>query len=114
DKEFRDYKIAWTDGWPGFETSSQIQNVIKELADKLKDNKCTIEKKIPDETLHRDSLETFVGIFPYIIAQGVPWFIRPLIKMQLFGGFLKGIKQDLPYLVNPEKPLHLLKTKGKV
>ena len=101
DKEFRDYKIAWTDGWPGFETSSQIQNVIKELADKLKDNKCTIEKKIPDETLHRDSLETFVGIFPYIIAQGVPWFIRPLIKMQLFGGFLKGIKQDLPYLMKP-------------
>lgn len=97
-KELSDYKIAWTDGWPGFETSRQISDAIKTLADKLKSNECKIEKKIPDETLHMDTLKTFVGLFPYIIAQGVPWFIRPLIKMQLRGGFLKGMKKEFPNL----------------
>jgi amidase len=42
-----------------------------------------------------------VGIFPYVVAQGTPWFIRAIIKMQIYGGFLKGIKQELPYLVKP-------------
>jgi len=100
-KELSDYKIAWTDGWPGFETSSQISNAVKTLADKLKSNGAKVEKKIPDETLHRDSLKTFVGLFPYIIAQGVPWFIRPLIKMQLLSGFLKGMKNESPDLYEP-------------
>jgi amidase len=96
-----DYKIAWTDGWPGFETSRQISNTILSLSDKLKESGCKIEKKIPDNTLHQDSLKTFVGIFPYVVAQGTPWFIRAIIKMQIYGGFLKGIKQELPYLVKP-------------
>ena len=93
-----DYKIAWTDGWPGYETSTQISNAIKSLSDKLRANGCEIEKKIPDDTLHRDSLKTFVGLFPYIIAQGTPWFIRAIIKMQLYNGFLKGIKNESPHL----------------
>ncbi|HBY53234.1 MAG: hypothetical protein A2X05_14895 [Bacteroidetes bacterium GWE2_41_25] len=96
-----DYKIAWTDGWPGFETSTQISNAIKSLADKLNANGCKIEKKIPDDTLHQDSLKTFIGLFPYIIAQGNPWFVRAIIKMQLYGGFLKGIKKEFPYLIKP-------------
>ncbi len=100
-KELSDYKIAWTDGWPGFETSSQISNAIKTLVEQIKSTGCKIVKKIPDTTIHQDSLKTFVGLFPYIIAQGVPWFIRPLIKMQLFSGFLKGIKKEFPYLLKP-------------
>lgn len=96
-----DYKIAWTDGWPGFETSSQISNAIKSLAVKLNASGCNIEKKIPDDTLHHDSLKLFVGLFPYIIAQGTPWFIRAIIKMQLFSGFLKGMNKDFPHLAKP-------------
>lgn len=100
-RELSEYRIAWTDGWPGFEASTQVGNAIKALADKLKANGCRIEKRIPDDTLHQDSLKAFVGLFPYIIAQGVPWYIRPLIKMQLMGGFLKGMKREFPYLHEP-------------
>lgn len=93
-----DYKIAWTDGWPGFETSNLTQNTIKSLVEKLSEAGFSIEKNIPDNTLHQDSLKTFVGIFPYIIAQGTPWIVRTIIKKQLYSGFLKGIKKEFPYL----------------
>ena len=96
-----EYKIAWTDGWPGYESSSQISNVIKSLADTLNKASCNIEKKIPDDILHKESLKTWFGIFPYVIAQGTPWIVRTIIKMQLYNGFLKGIKEDSPYLIKP-------------
>jgi amidase len=96
-----DYKIAWTDGWPGYESSSQIRNSIKSLADKLQTAGCKIEKKIPDDTLHKESLKTFVGLFPYIVAQGEPWFVRAIIKMKLYNGLLKGIKGKFPELAKP-------------
>ncbi len=96
-----DYKIAWTDGWPGYETSSQISQAMKSLAETLKKNNCIIEKKIPDETLHRESLKTWGGLFPYVIAQGTSWFVRAIIKMQLFAGFFKGFKQNSPELTRP-------------
>lgn len=93
-----DYKVAWADGWPGFKTSAPISQAIKSLAEKLNSNGCKIEKKIPDETIHQDSLKTFVGLFPYIIAQGNPWLVRNIIKMQLYSGFLKGLKKEFPDL----------------
>jgi amidase len=96
-----EYKIAWTDKWPGYETSSQISNALKSLAEKLKADGGSIEKKIPDETLHEESLKTGVGIFPYVIAQGTPWFVRAIIKFQLYHGFLKGIKRNSPQFTKP-------------
>src|SRR5215204_1554043 len=89
-----EYKIAWTDGWPGYETSPPISNAIKSLAEKLKANGANIEKKIPDDTLHVESLKTFWGIYPYIIAQGMPWYIREIIRRQHYRGVLKGMKSD--------------------
>lgn len=94
----KDYNIAWTDGWPGFETSTQISHAIQSLADKLGSHGCRIEKKIPDDTIHQDSLKLFTGLFPYIIAQGTPWFVRAIMKMQLYRGFLTGIKKEFPHL----------------
>jgi amidase len=64
----------------------------------LKENGCNIEKKIPDDTLHKESLKTYVGIYPYVIAQGAPWILRVIIKMQLYNSTLKGSKKDSPYL----------------
>ena len=96
-----EYKIAWTDGWPGYETSSPISNAIKLLADQLKANGGKIEKKIPDDTLHVESLKTFWGIYPYVIAQGTPWFIRTIIRMQHYQGVLKGMKRDSPHFIKP-------------
>ena len=96
-----DHKIAWTDSWPGYETSSQISNAIKSFSEKLIANGCNIEKKIPDETLHTESLKTWVGLFPYIIAQSTPWYIRSIIKMQLYKGLLKGMRSDSPQFTKP-------------
>jgi amidase len=97
----QEYKIAWTDGWPGFETSAQISEAIKVFAEQLKGAGCRVEKNLPDNSLHEESLKTYMGIFPYVIAQGTPWIVRQIIKMQLYNGVLKGSKSDLPYLTKP-------------
>lgn len=73
-----DYKIAWTDGWPGYETSTQTSNSIQSLVDSLRAQGCNMEKKIPDDTIHQDSLTVFTGLFPYIIAQGFPGLFAQL------------------------------------
>jgi amidase len=100
-RSFSDYKIAWTDGWPGYVASSQISDAIKTLADKLKSNGCIIEKKIPNDALHQESLKVFISLFPYVIAQGTPWFVRAIIKSQLHRGLLKGMKKESPRLIKP-------------
>lgn len=100
-KSLKEYKIAWTEGWPGFETSAMVGSLIRSLVEKLNAQGCITEQKIPDDTIHRDSLLTFVGIFPYVIAQGSPWLIRRIIRNQLYSNFLNGIKKELPYLVKP-------------
>jgi len=96
---FSDYKIAWTDGWPGYETSSPVRNALKSLADKLMSNACQIEKKMPGDSLHEDSLKVFMGLFPYVMAQGTPWFIRAIIKIHNHRTFLKGMKKESPHLI---------------
>jgi len=96
---FSDYKIAWTDGWPGYSTSSPLRDAIQTLIGKLKTNGCNVEKRIPDDSLHQDSLKVFMGLFPYVIAQGTPWFIRTIIKMQNRRRFLKGMKKESPQLM---------------
>jgi amidase len=87
-----EYKIAWTDGWPGYETSSQTAETVSKLIQQLQAKGCSAEKRIPDESLHRDSLKLYVSLFPYVIAQGTPWFIRKLIIIQLRNSLLKGMK----------------------
>lgn len=99
DKSPGEYKIAWTDGWPGYEASSQIRNVIQTFSAALANNGYRVEKKIPDETLHHDSLMTYVGLLPYFIAQGTPWVVREIIKMQMHGGLLKGLSKASPEMM---------------
>lgn len=91
-----EYKIAWTDGWPDYQSSGPVSDAIGSIAAKLKENGCDIEKRIPDETLHRDSLENWVGTFPYVVAQGLPWYVRALFKQQLNSSLLKGVRSELP------------------
>ena len=98
-KSLSEYNIAWTDGWPGYESSFQISEAIKSFSELLKTNGCRIEKKIPDETLHGDSLKAYAGLFPYFIAQGTPWYVRAVIRMQLRMGFMKGMKKEKPGLI---------------
>ena len=80
------------------ETSTQITGLLHSFAGELEKTGCRVEKQIPDQTLHHESLLTYVGIFPYVIAQGTPWIIRKIIKMQLYRGLLKGLKNQYPDL----------------
>jgi amidase len=95
-KSLAEYKIAWIDAWPGYEASTQVSNAIKKLTDDIKAKGCSLEKKIPDDSLHKESLKLFVSIFPYVIGQGTPWFVRAIIKMQLRNGVFKGVKEFWP------------------
>jgi len=89
-KSISDYKVAWVDGWPGYERSNTTKSVIRNFISQLAKNNCNPENTGPAGNLHERSLSLFVRLFSQLIPQDVPWFIRPLLKMQLKKGLLKG------------------------
>jgi len=96
DKPLNAYRVAWTDSWPGYGCSSAIRNAIESLIKGLQSDGCNTTKDIPKNDLHKRSLQTYMGIFPYVIAQSTPWIVREIIKMQLNSGVFKGLKNDAP------------------
>ena len=90
-KSLSDYKIAWVDSWPGYETSSKTKSIIQNFIDQLSKNNCEPENTGPAGDLHERSLSVFVSLFSKLISQDVPWFIKPLMKRQLKNGLLKGM-----------------------
>ncbi|MES2647095.1 MAG: amidase [Bacteroidota bacterium] len=99
ERSINHYKIAWTSGWPGYASSETVKLAIEELVDKLKNNGANIHCKIPDQTLHVETLEMYCDLFPYIISQGTPWYVRSFIKHQLKKGVLNGLQQHSPRLM---------------
>lgn len=85
-----DYKIAWVDGWPGYETSQQISASIRDLVEKIGSQGATLENSGPNGQLHDRSLALHMRLLPQMIAQDVPRFIRPLMKRQFKNSLLKG------------------------
>ena len=98
-KAINEYKIAWTDGWPGYTTCETFSKAIKAFVRKLKDNGANIELKIPDDKLHAETLEMYCALFPYVISQGTPWLVRIIIKYQLKKGVLNGLQKHSPRLM---------------
>ena len=92
-KSLSDYKIAWVDAWPDHPVSGQVSGAIRALVGTLEQHGCRVENASPERNLHEESLDLWMGIFPYILAQGVPWFVRPLLKMDLNSKVLKGLKK---------------------
>ena len=103
-KSLGDFKIAWVDGWPGYETSQQTRTVMSGFVDLLAQHGGKSEKASPTGDLHRRSLSLFVRLFPQVIAQRVPGFIRPLMKMQIKNSLLKGMDAFQPELNRGFKP----------
>jgi amidase len=92
-KKLADYKIAWVDGWPGFENSLETKNLIKEFI-KLIDEKGGHTKNVlPGSDLHERSLSVYRKLSFQMILQDVPWFFKPLVMGSLKRGFLKGMKE---------------------
>ena len=90
-KKLSDYRIAWVDSWPGYDTSDQNMTVIENFISQLNQNNCKTKNSAPTKNLHERSLSLDVRLFPQMIAQGLPWFIKPLMKMQLKNTLLKGL-----------------------
>jgi amidase len=86
-----EYKVAWLDGWPGHAVSKQVSEAIRGFAGKLEQQGCKMENRGPEGNLHEESLNLWMGILPYILAQGAPWFVRPLLKKDLNSRVLKGL-----------------------
>jgi amidase len=86
-----DYRIAWVDGWPDHSASGQVSAALERLALELQQQGCHVEHRSPEGNLHEESLDVWMGILPYVVAQGVPWFVRPFIKRDLNSRVLKGV-----------------------
>jgi len=91
-KILSDYRIAWVDCWPGYETSDQISALIKEFVDQLSKKGCKTEFSTPGNDLHERSLSIHRNLSISLISQDLPWFIKPLMMMDLKFNFLKGVK----------------------
>ncbi|MBS9522663.1 amidase [Litoribacter alkaliphilus] len=89
EKPLSEYKIAWTDSWPGYETSNEVSSKLKDLIGKLEKEGTQTHNQPPVGNLHEDSLRLFMSLFPYVISNGTPWFVRAIIKFQLKKGLLK-------------------------
>ena len=92
-KTLGDYKVAWVEGWPGYETSEETKYLIRNFAEQLQQNDCHTENEVPGNNLHERSLGLWVRIFSQLIPQDVPMFIRPFMKMQMRKGLLNGYKK---------------------
>lgn len=90
DKSLRDYKVAWVDGWPGYEASGPTKALIAGFISQLEEHGCATENAAPAGDLHERSLSVFIRLFTQLISQDMPRLIRPLAKMQLKSGLLKG------------------------
>ena len=90
ERPLSEYRIAWVDGWPGFPTSKTVGEAIHSLVTAFTAKGGKAGEGIPDKGLHMDSLRLDASLLPYVIAQGVPWFIRWFMRWQMKATFFKG------------------------
>ena len=88
-----DYKVAWVDSWPGYETGDETKAMIRDFIDQLEKKDCQVENSGPPNNLHERSLALWVRLFAQLIPQDVPRFIRPFMKMEMRKSLLKGFKK---------------------
>jgi amidase len=91
-KKITDYKMAWVDGWPGFDTSRQTQEVIQKFIGLLMERGGSVAHAAPEADLHERSLDIHKQLTFQLTFIEVPWFIKPFLFMELKRKFLKGIK----------------------
>jgi amidase len=91
-KKLSDYKIGWVDKWPGYDTSKQTQDVIREFVTQVSDRGVKTEQSPPLNDLHQRSLEVYKRLSFQMIFQDVPWFIKPFLIRSLKKRFLRGMK----------------------
>lgn len=94
-KALRDYRIAWVDRWPAYETSESTQKLIQDFTALLAQHNVQTANAEPVNNLHERSLAVWARLFSQLLSQNVPRFVRPLMKMQMKSSMLKGQKKFL-------------------
>jgi amidase len=94
------YRLAWLDEWPGYRVSDTVRTALAKRMEQLSAAGCRVERVRPPDDIHRQSLEVFVGLFPYVVAQGTPWWVRKALQWQLERGLLRGMRSRYPALTN--------------
>ncbi len=92
------YRVAWVDGWPGYPVSETVRGAMQYWITQLEAAGCRVEKRQPPGNLHGQSLDVYAGLFPYVVAQGTPWWVRKALLWQLERGLLKGMRSRYPKL----------------
>jgi amidase len=92
-KTFSDYRVGWVDGWPAYTPGKPAQTLIRNFVQQLAEEGFNTEEAMPPEELHSRSLALYVRLFPQLISQDVPGFIKPLMKLSMKQGLLKGLKE---------------------
>lgn len=91
-KLLTDYNVGWVDSWPGYETSQQTQDTIKNFISLLNGNGVETRHSPLQNDLFQRTLELYQKLSFQMILQDVPWFIKPFMISSLKRGFLKGMK----------------------
>jgi amidase len=89
-KKISDYRIAWTDEWPDYETSQTTHDVIKDFVDLLSHQGVLTTQAIPGNNLHERSLDIHKRLTMQLMLLEVPWFVKPFLISGLKKGFFKG------------------------
>lgn len=92
-RKLKDYKIAWVDEWPGFQTGRQVKDVMKDLVSRMEAEGVSMMNSGPGDNLHERSLAFWMRLFPQLICQEMPAFVRPLFKWDLQRTLLRGVKK---------------------
>ena len=88
-----DYRIAWVDGWPEYPVGSEVSQAIHRFIANLQQQGCKLEKASPAGNLHEESLNLWMGLFPYMVAQGASWFVRRILKWDMLTNGFKGLEK---------------------
>lgn len=97
-RKISDYRIAWTDAWPDYETSQTTREIITVFVDLLAHQGVKTTQAIPGNDLHERSLDIHKRLTMMLILMEAPWFIKPFIIAGLKGSVLKGIK-NIPWKI---------------
>lgn len=92
EKKLRDYRVAWVNAWPGYETSQQTRDAINGFISLLGEKGVHTEHVKPEHDLHQRTLELYKRLSFLMIFQDVPWFVKPLMIATMKRGFLRGMK----------------------
>lgn len=86
-KEFKDYRISWTDDWQTNKVGSDVKEKMKELISMLNNKGTYTEKGMPNT--YTQMQNSFLKSYALMMGENQPWLMRKFIGLD-FGKFDDG------------------------